>query len=183
MNKEEFVMELSKLRPSSTFLSLVNYKNAFGEVADYNMVFHINYGHALERSINLLSSINPTSDLEVRAKQELITSYYSSLDRLANTPVENIDDEYKRFFDSNGKYIKGVKMHIASDTLHLYGFLVNKRIINSGTYPIQNKRDLTVVKDKMRRLCPVDKFRQFKIVPTQIKRIAVENLSLLPPIN
>lgn len=181
MDQNMFVSELGKLRPSATFLSLLGYRNEHGEVADYSVVFHISYENALKRSILALEGIVPADDLEARAKRELIESYTNSLEKMTITPVEEIDDAYTRFFDENGDYIKGVKLHTATSTLHLYGFVNHKRVIVEGVYPKRNKRDLTKAKDKLRKLCPVEKFRQFKIVPGQLDRIAVEGLALLPP--
>ena len=173
------LVELSKLRPSATFLSLMGYRNNYSEIADYNIVFHMSYESALKRSIVTLDAIVPASDLEVQAKQELLESYNTSLTKMASTPIEEIDDAYTRFFDADGKYIKGVKMHTETGTLHLYGSVVHKKITMPGIYPKVNHRPLTIAKDRLRRLCPVDKFRQFKILPDQVDRITVENLSLL----
>jgi len=181
MDQKQFAAELSKLRPSATFLSLRGYRNEHSEVADYNIVFHISYENALKRSIAILESIVPTDTLQALAKQELIDGYNSSINKIALTSIEEIDDAYTRFFDSNGNYIKGVKLHTSSHTLHLYGFVNHKRILIPGQYPKRNKRDLTKAKDALRKMCPVNKFRQFKITPSQVDCISVENLSLLPP--
>lgn len=181
MNRESFINELSSIRPSSTFISIMGYRNDHGEVADYNVVFHMSYRNALLRSIAILESVVPTDDLEAQAKKECIESFMTSLDKVETTPIEELDDGYRRFTDSNGKYIKGVKLHEESDTLHLYGLVVNKKVIVPGTYKTKNSKPLTIAKDKLRRLCPVSKFRQFKITPDQVDRISVEGLNLLPP--
>jgi len=181
MDQQAFVSELAKLRPSSTFLSVMGYRNEHSEVADYSIVFHMSYENALKRSILALESVVPSDDLEVQAKRELVDGYQKSLTKMALTPVEEIDDAYTRFFDENGAYIKGVKLHTETATLHLYGLLNAKRIIVPGQYPPSNKRALTKAKDKLRKLCPVDKFRQFRLLPSQVDHLSVENLSLLPP--
>jgi hypothetical protein len=183
MNQEKFVSELAKLRTSSTFLSLMGYRNEASEIADYNIIFHMSYENALKRSIIALESVVPADDLQSLAKQELIDGYNKSLNKIATVAVEDIDDAYTRFFNENGTYIKGVKLHTQSNVLHLYGLVNFKRVIMPGLYPTTNKRPLTIAKDKLRKLCPVDKFRQFKILPSQVDRISVENLSLLPPSN
>jgi hypothetical protein len=181
MTRNQFVLELGRIRPSSTFLSLLGYRNEASEVADYNLVFHMSYENALRRSLVALESVVPKTDLDARAKQELMDSFQASLDKVATTPLEEIDDNYTRFFDENNTPIKGIKLHTATDTLHLYGLVVNKRVLMPGQYKKTNRRPLTIAKDKLRRLCPVNKFRQFKITPFQVDRIAVENISLLPP--
>ena len=129
MNRERFVAELSKLRPSSTFLSLMRYRNEFSEVSDFNIVFHMSYENALKKSIGALEAFEPFSNMQRLAKQDLLGSYQHSLDQIAFTSVKEIDDAYTRFFDEKGRYIKGVKMHTKTHTLHLYGLLNHKRII------------------------------------------------------
>lgn len=180
MNNEALVAELSKLRSSSTFLSLKGYHNEHGEVADYSLVFHMSYENALKRSIDTLEELDFTTDLEKQAKAELLESFNNSLIKLAETPIEELEDAYTRFFDDDGAYIKGVKVHTATNTLHLYGSVVHKRVTVPGVYPTRNKRPLTVAKDKIRYLTAVGKFRQFKILPSTVERISVENMSLLP---
>ena len=182
MDTFAFVDELSKLRPSSTFLTLRGYRNDHSEVADYSVAFHISYENALKRSLEVLSAVDTQTDLEKQAKLELMASFAKSLGNMAVTPVEEIDDAYTRFFDDDGKYIKGVKMHTATGALHLYGLVVHKRVLMPGFYPKKNQKPLTVAKDKMRYLTPVGKFRQFKLLSSQVDSISVENLSLLPPI-
>lgn len=182
MNQDQFVAELGKLKPGATFLTLKGYRNEHSEVADYSVVFHISYKSALERSIAALEPYVPADDLETVARKELIESYTKSLAKMEETPIEAVEDAYTHFTDENGKYIKGVKMHTESATLHLYGLVSQKKVLMPGNYPTKNKKPLTVAKDKLRKLCPVDKFRQFKITPEQVDQISVQNLSLLPPI-
>lgn len=184
MDQKQFVAELSKLRSAATFLSLTGYRNEHSEVADYSIVFHISYENALKRSIvalETLGALDPIDPLRELARKELLDGYATSLTKIATIPVEEIDDAYTRFFDSDGNYIKGVKLHTATNVLHLYGFVNSKRVHIPGQYPKRNKRDLTKAKDELRKFCPVDKFRQFRITPAQVDRISVEHLSLLPP--
>jgi len=181
MNHEQFVAELGKLRTSSTFLTLKGYRNDHGEVADYNIVFHMSYENALMRSIAVLEAVVPDTDLDAQAKKECLESFMTSLDKAQTTPIEELDDGYRRFTDDNGKYIKGVKLHEESNTLHIYGLVVNKKVIMPGTYKTKNSKPLTIAKDKLRRLCPVGRFRQFKITPDQLDGISVEGLHMLPP--
>jgi hypothetical protein len=181
MNQGQFVSELSKLRPAATFLSLIGYRNEASEVADYSIIFHMSYANALRRSLVALESIVPSDDLGAIAKQELQVSYQASLDKMATTPVEEIDDNYTRFFDDDGSYVKGIKLHTETNALHIYGLVNHKRVLMPGQYKKTNRRPLTIAKDKLRKLCPVNRFRQFKITPNQVDRISVENLSLLPP--
>ena len=183
MDKKDFVKKLSTLRPNTTFLTLLGYRNANSEVADYNIAFHISYENALQKSISNLEAYTPQNDLEKLAKLELLDGYNKSLNKMQETTVDQLDDNYTRFFNDDGEYIKGVKMLTKTGELYLYGMVVHKKVLMPGSYgPKKNKKELTIVKDRLRKLCPVDKFRQFKINPDQLNSISVEKLSLLPPI-
>jgi len=181
MNKDQFIEALSALRPASTFLTLKGYRNSADEVADYSIAFHISYKRALEKSLDFLESVILQTALERLARDELVESFRKSLIKIEETLIEDIEDGYTRFFDENNFPIKGVKLHNATATLHLYGNVVRKRIIQPGTYPHVNSKPLTIAKEKLRYLTSVGKFRQFRVTPQQVERIAVQNLSLLPP--
>ena len=181
MNKKEFVDQLGKLRPNSTFLTLQGYRNAYSEVADYSVAFHISYENALKRSVEILEAYDAKNDLEVLAKKELIATYKRSIQK-AQVPEADIEDSYTRFFDEDGKYIKGVKMLTKTGELHLYGFVVHKKVTMPGSYgPDSDRKELTIVKDRLRRMCPVSRFRQFKFTSDHVDQISVEGLHLLPP--
>jgi hypothetical protein len=182
MNREQFVAQLAHLCPASTFLTLRGYRNESSEIADYSIAFHISYASALRKSREILEALPLTSEIEKLAREELVESFTSSLARILDQNIEDMEDGYTRFFDEEGNYIKGVKLHQATDTLYLYGLVVHKRVIIPGMYPPPtNRRKLTIAKDKLRYLTPVGKFRQFKITPSQVDSITVDKLSLLPP--
>jgi hypothetical protein len=175
------IQELSKIRASSTFLSLRGYRSAeSGELADFQISFHMSYASALERSILALEAIVPGDDLQAKAKQELLSSYKKSLDKVKSEPLEVLGDHYDRVIGADGEHIKGIKIHKETGTLHLFGLLVNKRVLEPGTFKASNKRPLTVAKDKLRKLVPVSKFRQFIIDPAHVECIAVEKMEIAP---
>lgn len=182
MNKKEFITELAKLRPSSTFLTLQGYRNEYSEIADYSIIFHMNYKSAVERSIKVIKSLSVSNDLEEQARTELLRSFNRSLLKMKQTPMEELEDAYQHFLDEDGNYVKGIKIHTKTSILHLYGLVVYKRILMPGYYPSRDEAPFAMVKRKMRRLTPVGKYRQFKIQPSQVDKITVENLSLLPPL-
>lgn len=181
MDTFQFVAELSKLKPASTFLTLHGYRNEASEVADYSIAFHMSYKSAIERSLAKLEALTPTTDLEKLARTELMASFQKSLAKMDDAATEEVDSAYTRFLDNDGEYIKGVKMHTATGTLHLYGLVVHKLVKMPGMYAPSNKKPLTIAKDKMRYLTPAGKFRQFRILPEQVDRIVVNGMSLLPP--
>lgn len=181
MDQKQFVSEMAKLRPASTFLTLLGYRNAYSEIADYNIIFHVSYKNALKRSLSILNALDVSEPIQIVAKQELIDSYTASLFKVESTPIEEVDDAYTRFFDEDGNYIKGIKCHTETNVIHLYGFVNAKRVIMPGSYPIRNKKTLTVAKDHLRKMLPVEKFRQFILTPNHVDSISVQGMHLLPP--
>lgn len=181
MDQFRFVQAISELRPSATFLTLKGYTNEHGEKATYQIVFHMSYSNALQRSLETLHAIEPENDLEVQAKQELMASFQNSLNNNQTNPIEEREDGYTHFTGDAGKIIKGVKLHDATATLHLYGLVVNKKVLVPGVYPKKNQRPLTIAKEKLRRKTSIGNFRQFKLTPNQVESIHVEKLELLPP--
>jgi hypothetical protein len=180
MLRQEFVNEIAKLRPGSTFLVLHKYKNSAGEVADFNIIFNMSYENALKRSIALVEAFVPEGPVQETAKLELLESYRNSLIKVQTTPIEEVDDAYQRFYD-DGKLINGIKLHVESNTLHMFGLIHLKRIITPGIYKKVNSRLLTIEKRKIQKLLPVSRFRQFRLKPDQLEKIAVQKITLLPP--
>ena len=177
MDNTDFISELSKLHGASTFLTLKGYRSSSGEIADHQIVFNMSYENALKRSINTLKAMSLSNDLERNARAELITSYTSSLAKINDgSSIEERDDTYIHF-----ENVKGCKVHKETNTLHLYGRLVNKKVILPVEYKKVNSKPLTIAKAKLSSLCSVGKFRQYKITAEQVDSIQIQNISLLPP--
>lgn len=173
------VEALSSIRPSSTFLSLRGYRSESGELADYQLAFHMSYKSALERSIAAVEAHVPADDLEAQAKSEVLASYRASLAKIeAGEEPEN--DVYDRVLDATGTPIKGIKYHRESGKLHLYGLLVRKATIEPGNRKEVKSRPLTIAKDALRKLGPVSRFRQFIVDPAHVSVVVVEGQTLTP---
>lgn len=160
---------------------LHKYQNSKGEVADFNIVFNMSYENALERSIAIVDKFKPTTELQERAQLEVLESYKKSLHRVRTVPIEDVDDAYYRYFDEDGKLIDCIKLHTETDILHMFGLLNMKRVHVPGTYKKVNSRQLTIEKKKIQKLCPLSRFRQFRLHPSQLEMIRVQQLTLLPP--
>ena len=180
MNQKHFVSELSKLRPCSTFLTLLGYQNAASEVADYNLIFHFDYKNAVSRSLTMLQDVEVTAPLEVQAKQDILESLQRSLRRFKNSSVEELDDIYEYFTDKHGAYVKGIKRHRKTGVLYLYGLVNSKRVIVPGFYSDRSESDLSKTKRKLRQTLPVSKYRSFIVAPDKFDSISVEGKHFTP---
>ncbi len=166
---------LSNIRPDSTFLSLKRYRNANNEIADYQIIFHASYEKAIKRSIVFLEGYVAEGDIENQAKSELLASFQKTL----NKNEDEVSGVYDRVY-VEGKPIKGVKVHKETGTAYIFGMLHNKFVYQAGIYKPVNKANLTIAKDKLRKMVPVSRFRQFIVKPGSCEEIKVENLSFLP---
>jgi hypothetical protein len=158
---------------------LKGYRSQFDEVADYNIIFHASYENALKKSVAILQDYVTNDLLEEKAKNELIASYNASLKKIASES-EAESDHYVKILDDSGKAIKGVKVHRETGIAYVFGLLHRKHVIQAGEYKSSNKQPFTLIKDKLRKLTPVNKWRQFIVKPGQVEAIKVENLTVLP---
>lgn len=178
--------KLSQLRPNSTFLAIHGYKNEFQELADHSVCFHINYLMAVRKSKLIVEDFKPSirhcinqpfslADLIV-AKEELIHSYSESLTgKNSRYTCSGVYDQVKNV---EGNLIPGIKLHKKDGVIHLEGYRIAKRIISPGIYPITNSASLTIAKNFLRKMTPLDKWGQFKLVPRRFDRISVEKLTI-----
>jgi hypothetical protein len=180
MDQYAFVIELSKIRSSSTFLSLRGYRSQSSEIADYTLCFHMSYKNALEKSIATLEAMSLSNDIDRQAREELLASYRKSLSN--PEPIEERESAYDYFVNDDGSTVKGIKIHRDTGTLHIYGLLHQKRVLMPGIpkKPI-NSKPLTIAKRRLESVCSVGRFRQFKITSENVDSISVENMNLLPP--
>ncbi len=179
MDNKSFVAEISKLKPGSTFMCIKGYRSESGKVADYSLVFNMSYTNALKRSIDTVNAMSLGTDLERQARDELIASWTKSLSNPEK--VEEREPAYTYYTDPDGKPINGIKLHTATNTLHLYGLVAQQREYLSGMYKPVNSKPLTIAKKKLTSLTACGKFRQFKITPENVDSINVQGLELLPP--
>lgn len=175
LNKQDFIDEISKLKNNSTFLSVINYKNKFNEIANYSIIFNFSYKNAVRKSISTLSNYIPKSAIEMQAKADLLFSFQNSLLKLDIHQLDEIVD------NCYNPIIKGVKIHKETEELYLSGMVVHKKIIIPGNYKEIKSKPLTIAKNELLKLCPTSKFRQFIINSNQVDYISVRNLRLLPP--
>lgn len=159
----------------------MGYRNNYSEISNYSIIFHMSYKNALERSITMLENMELNSAAENFAREDVLNDFRTSLKSAIVYPIEEREDAYRHFKDVNGNYIKGIKLHMRTGALHLYGLVAQKRVLMPGHYPTKNESEFARAKRQLRHLTPVGKFRQFKILPNQVDHIAVANLKLLPP--
>jgi len=148
------------MRPSSTIVTIREYESkGSGEVANYQLVFHINYRNALEKALRIVEDFNPANEIEEIAKQELIQSYANRILNIEENDHE--DPHYSLVADENGIPVKGIKIHNESGKLHMWGFVIGKETLKDGTFKEVKSSEKTLAKKKIEALTTLSKFRQF----------------------
>lgn len=167
----------NRIRQGATMLSIMNYKNNHDEIANYSMVFHIDYKKAVVRSQNIIRAYRASTDLERVAKAELLSSYEETLSGKGNSR-DTASHAYEPIMDGDGKIISGVRWHSNKARIYCWGFVVHKLVLAPGVYPRDNRTPLIKTKDKLRQLTPVDRFRQFIIIPERFQTLGIEKMQL-----
>lgn len=167
----------NKIRPGSTILSVTGYTNNYNEVSNFSITFHVNYLNAVKRSYDIIKVYKTNTDLEHLAKLELLESYTETLSGDGNSR-DTSSHAYESILDADGKVVQGTKWHSDYKRIYLSGFLVWKKVIIPGNYLKHNKSEFTIVKDKLRELTPLNKFRTFILSDGRFKSIGVEKLKL-----
>lgn len=180
MERKEILEVLRKLRPNATFLVVHKYRNEFNELSNFQIQFHVYYQGVVQKSLNKLKDYVPIDAIEDIAKREMMVSFRDSLTRMDQGDFQRIEEIYQYFWDKD-KIIKGVRMHHDSGEIHINGYLVNKVILEPGKYPKHDPSAKTKAKEKLSRLLPIDKYRQFKLSPKRFERIEVQHQTILPP--
>lgn len=184
--KSEATRVLSEIRKGSTFLTVHNYLNNFGEVSDFSVVFHINYRNSVAKSFELLEKYRPKKNDTIgrqynldelsSARIDLLDSFKRTLNGSSRSMTENV---YSFVNDGNGDPIDGVKLHKKQDVLHLNGFKVHKKVISDGFYSIDNRSSRAVAMAELKSKLPIGRYSQFKLTPGKFTKLVVSGITLL----
>ena len=178
MTKDQLIHTFSQFRPNAMFVSIKEYSNKHGEIANHSIAFHIDYLSVLKKSQQIVLKTKTFGTIKERAKEEILLSLRERIDVYTKTPLEKQDDPYFHFQDTKGKFIKGIKQHKENGSLYMFGLLLNKQVLIPGDYKEVNSSELTIEKRNLLSITPVSKFRQYFLFPKQFKEIKIENMVL-----
>jgi len=138
-----------------------------GETSKYQINFGVDYHNACAQDKIALESYIPTNDLEVTAKDEMLQSLTETLTLGVSSSYTNAD-----------KFVpigKGMRQHIETNELYVWGFVQSKEQVAPPTNPKKpvNSRPLTLAKKAIEKACDFKrlKFGQFILNPEHIAGI------------
>jgi len=159
------VARLSRIK-KCRLVSLVYRTKKSDELSVYLIALGVDLRRAYARDEKVIRLIKTRGRVQTQAKQEILDSLRESLRYgLGNNSRYTCRGVYKTLFN-------GCKIHRRDKTIHFYGFIIRKKILEEGSYPLVRHSALTLAKMKIRKHMKINRFRQFEL--SHVKKIAFE---------
>lgn len=140
-----------------TFVSIRNYENKFGEIANNLVNVGISYEKSKEKDIQFLKELNVNS-IESKSDKKLLEQARLELISSFEKPEINRSEGQINAYTN---IIKGVKVHNQTGEVYIFGYRENKTILQEGNYPIVKSKPLTIAKNELRKLLRTGKYTQY----------------------
>jgi hypothetical protein len=168
----------AKTIKGTSFIGIRNYANKQGEVSNQTIIAGITYENCLLNDFKVLQENKDKvfgilqKDYSTELVETAYNNVYVSLEkRLSSDEVKEAlrQQNDKTIGLSDGQknaYIhltKGVKLHIETMQIHVFGLVVRKTVIKPIEYKETKSRDLTLAQNKIKKVCEFkqDKYRNF----------------------
>lgn len=189
--KNQVLLAVAKTIKGTTFVGVRNYENKQGEVSNQTIVAGITYENCLLNDFKVLTEKQNDifEKLQKDYSNELILQAYKNLyvsleKRLSSDEVKEAlrlqNDKTIALSDAQkNAYIhlaKGVKLNVETEQIHIFGLVVKKTILQSIEYKETKSRELTIVQNKIKKLCEFkqDKYRNFIFNKAELKLQGIE---------
>lgn len=185
-NRNLELLVTAKTIKGTSFVGIRNYENKQGEVSNYTLNVGITYENVLKNDFNSLKE-NQTKIIQELEKNHSIALIEQAYKEIYTSLEKRLSDEQtkEQLRAENDKTIaqsdaqinayislaKGVKLHKDSLQLHVFGLVVKKTILQPIEYKKTNSRELTIVKNKIEKLCEFkqSKYRTFEFNKAEVK--------------
>lgn len=169
---------VAKTIKGTSFVGIKNYENKQGEVSNQTIVAGITYENCLVNDFKVLqekqNEVFETlqKDFPIELIETAYKNVYKSLEtRLSSEEVKEAlrqqNDKTLKLSDAQKDaythITKGVKVNKDTKQIHVFGLVVKKTVLVSIEYKQTNSRELTIVQNKIKKLCEFkqDKYRSF----------------------
>jgi hypothetical protein len=150
---------IAKSKNGVTFLSISNYTNKNGEIANHLINLGAKYETAKQKDIEFLRNFNVT-DLDFKSEYTKIETARTELLQSFLTPNENRSNGQ---IDAYTFISVGLKVHNETGLLYIYGLRANKTVLQKGTYKEVKSSELTIAKNEIRKHLKTGQFTQYAI--------------------
>lgn len=190
-DKTFMLLDATRKIKGTTLIGIENYTNEKGEVSNQTIIAGITYENALLKDFK---SLNDKKDVVIAKLVknhdktivlEAFKNVYDSLEkRLSSDEVKQALREQgdKTILQSDAQinaYIhltKGVKLCKDTQQIHVFGLVIRKTVINPIAYKQVNSRELTIVQNKIKKLCNFrqNKYRTFIFDRSKVNLMGLE---------
>jgi hypothetical protein len=176
MNIIETLTNLGASFASFTYTDKPSKKGELPETARYTVILGGKYSNLLEKSKLELELLIPTlSGIELEAANEIMASLNKSIEAAKNG-TQNEDYTKKGQYTNIGN---GVNINSTDNSVQVFGLLQSKVVLKAGFRKPVNSAPLTVAKNKIRKMLPIGKFREFAFDMGNIKMVKVDGQTVV----
>ena len=191
MDKNLKLLVTAKTIKGTSFVGIRDYQNKQNEISNYTINAGISYENVLIHDFTNLKN-KQTEIVAVLKKSYPIAIIEKAYSEVYNSLEKRLSDEQtKAKLRAKGDetiarsdaqinaYInlaKGVKLHKDTMQLHVFGLVVKKTILQPIEYKQTKSRELTIVKNKIEKLCEFkqSKYRTFIFYKAVVKMQGIE---------
>lgn len=153
----------------------LKYTNDANETSTYKLLLNVNFMSMYKEDLETLNNLPVSTEIEKKAKEELKKSIEKSIEtefQHEKNPTKNMTTIHK-----------AIKFHDEKDEMYLHCVCLDKKVIVPGEYKEVNSRELTIVKNRMKKNLKQSKIRFFRINLNQIERIATNGRRIVIKVN
>lgn len=150
------------------FVGINTYEStSSGEIADYVVNINVNYNDVLKRDLIYLKSLNDNDLIRISKGNINLDTMKIGLSELIASLEKRINGEKNNHsLGQENAYetiCNGVRLHLESEKIHIFGFRISKNIKVAGTYKTVNSSQKTLAKNAIKKGMKSEKFRTFII--------------------
>jgi hypothetical protein len=183
MNLNENVLAVIKqvaANKGSRFASLVYTAKGSGEKGRHTILIGFDYHNAVVESLHQLKQMTFNDAMDKLAQQELIESFAKTIASHA-VNQQNPDYTKKDAYESvslDGQEVSGICYNKNDGSFKLFGLTVDKKVLTPGVYKEVKSSALVLAKNKISKMLPVSKFREFAIEPDALEKAKMNGETL-----
>ena len=169
------IVEILSNLTNTTFASFTYRSKTDNSLARYTVILGAKYSNLLEKSkLELELSLANLDASLIPAANQVMLSINKSI--TAHAAGSQSDDYTKK-----GQYTSignGVNINNTDASIQVFGLIHSKVVLEEGIKKIVNSSPLTIAKNKVRKMLPISKFREFAFDLGNIQTVKVNGDTL-----
>lgn len=153
-----------------------------GEISRYTLIAGANYFSTLEKSLLAVQLFNP-ADLKEAFNPEFLAQAIAEVKESLEKSIsfqsqgqQNPDYTKKGLYRNLGA---GINVNENDNTIQFFGLIHSKVVLQPGIRKPVNSAPLTIVKNQIRKLLPIGKFREFALDAGNIQTVKMQGETLI----